>query len=283
MKPLQKYLLLAPLGIWLLLFMVLPYAFVLVQSFLETDMFSHVLYHFNLNAYQKVLSSEVYYRTLLHTFVSSIIVAFICILVSMPLAYFIAFKATRYKALLYALIVLPFWMSYIVKAYAWKIILGQSGILNSFLMYVGIIDDPVQFFLYSDFATIICLVYILTPFVAIPIYSAFEQIPKPLIEASMDLGASKWTSFWNLIWPLSLPGIVSGGTFALVLSMGDFLSASLMGGPNTLMVGNLVTSLFGTSNDRPVGSVIGVIMFFWILLLLIGSSRVEKKYSTYTS
>lgn len=263
--------------------MVLPYLSVLVQSFLETDMFGHVVYRFNLNSYQKALSSEVYYSTLFRTLLFSIIVATICIGISIPLAYYIAFKTKRHKALLYALIVLPFWMSYIVRAYAWKIILGQSGILNSFFLYVGIIDEPLQFLLYSDFATIICLVYIFTPFVAIPIYTAFEQIPKSLVEASKDLGANSWTSFTRLIFPLSLPGIVSGGTFALVLTMGDFLSASLMGGPHTLMVSNMVTNLFGTSNDRPVGSVVGVLMFFWIIWIVGLSKRFENKYSTYTS
>jgi len=279
----RKYLLLFPLIVWLLIFMILPYAFILIQSFLETDMFGKVVYHFNLSSYQKIFTSEVYYSTLLRTLWFAVIVAFVCIVISLPLAYYIAFIVQRNKVLIYTLIVLPFWMSYIVRAYAWKIILGQTGILNTFLMSVGLIQEPMAYLLYSDFATILCLVYILMPFVAIPIYTAFEQIPKSLIEASKDLGANGWTTFWKITFPLALPGIISGGTFALVLTMGDFMAAFLLGGPKTLMISNIVTNLFGTSNDRPLGSALGIVILLLILVLLEISSRYEKKYATFKS
>jgi spermidine/putrescine transport system permease protein len=207
------------------------------------------------------------------------------VVVSLPLCYFIAFKvqSTSSKTMLYTLIVLPFWVSYIVRAYAWKIILGQFGILNGFLMYAGIIREPLSFILYSDFATIICLVYIFTPFVAIPIYTAFEQIPKSLIEASKDLGAGSLTTLFRVIIPLSLPGIISGATFALVLTMGDFLAPILLGGPNTLFISNIVQNLFGTSNDKPLGSALGIVILALIVVLLEISSYFERKYSSFKS
>ena len=279
----SKYLLILPLCIWLLFFMVLPYTFILAQSFLETDMFGKVLYNFNLNSYTKIFTSELYYSTLLRTFGFAIIVAVLSIILSLPLAYYIAFKAKKHKTLLYSIIVLPFWVSYIVRAYAWKIILGQTGILNSFLISIGLIDAPLEFLLYSDFATIVCLVYILTPFVAIPIYTSLEQIPKNLIEASKDLGANSWITFCKVIFPLGLPGIISGGTFALVLTMGDFLAAFLLGGPQTLLISNIITNLFGTSNDRPLGSAVGIVILVLILILLEISGKFEKKYSTFKS
>ena len=279
----SKYLLILPLCIWLLFFMVLPYTFILAQSFLETDMFGTVLYNFNLNSYTKIFTSELYYSTLLRTFGFAIIVAVLSIILSLPLAYYIAFKAKKHKTLLYSIIVLPFWVSYIVRAYAWKIILGQTGILNSFLISIGLIDAPLEFLLYSDFATIVCLVYILTPFVAIPIYTSLEQIPKNLIEASKDLGANSWITFCKVIFPLGLPGIISGGTFALVLTMGDFLAAFLLGGPQTLLISNIITNLFGTSNDRPLGSAVGIVILVLILILLEISGKFEKKYSTFKS
>ena len=279
----SKYLLILPLCIWLLFFMVLPYTFILAQSFLETDMFGTVLYNFNLNSYTKIFTSELYYSTLLRTFGFAIIVAVLSIILSLPLAYYIAFKAKKHKTLLYSIIVLPFWVSYIVRAYAWKIILGQTGILNSFLVSIGLIDAPLEFLLYSDFATIVCLVYILTPFVAIPIYTSLEQIPKNLIEASKDLGANSWVTFCKVIFPLGLPGIISGGTFALVLTMGDFLAAFLLGGPQTLLISNIITNLFGTSNDRPLGSAVGIVILVLILILLEISGKFEKKYSTFKS
>lgn len=272
-----------PLVLWLLLFLILPYTFILVQSFLKTDDFGKVIYEFNLESYIKIFTNELYYKTLGKTFGFAIVVSIICVLLSLPLAYFIAFKVTRHKTILYALITLPFWMSYIVRAYAWKIILGQNGVLNSFLVATGISDAPLEFLLYSNFSTILCLVHIFTPFVAIPIYTAFEQIPKSLIEASKDLGAGSWTTFRRVIFPLALPGIISGGTFALVLTMGDFLAPFLLGGPNTLFISNIVQNLFGTSNDKPLGSAVGIVMLIMILIVLEISQRLEKKYSSFSS
>jgi len=280
MKKANKYILLAPLLLWLFLFLVLPYFFILTQSVLTTDDFGKVIYHFNLDSYIKIFTNPLYYETLTRTFIYAIIVALACILLSLPLAYFIAFKVQKHKSFYYTLIVLPFWMSYIVRAYAWKIILGEQGIFNSSLMNLGIIDKPLRFVLYSDFSVILCLIYIFLPFVCIPIYTSFEQISKSFVEASKDLGANSWKTFWKVIFPLILPGVISGGTLALVLTLGDFLAASLLGGPNTLFISNIVQNLFGTSNDKPLGSAVGVVLLVLVFLLLEFSSRYEKKHET---
>jgi spermidine/putrescine transport system permease protein len=276
----KKYFLILPLLIWLLVFLILPYLFILTQSVLATDDFGGIIYDFNLDSYLKIVANPLYYQTLIRTFVYAIIVALVCILLSLPVAYFIAFKVKKYKSFYYTLIVLPFWMSYIVRAYAWKIILGQEGILNASLLNLGIIKSPLQFLLYSDFSVILCLIYIFLPFVCIPIYTSFEQISKSLIEASKDLGANSWTTFRKVIFPLVLPGIISGGTLALVLTLGDFLAASLLGGPNTLFISNIVQNLFGTSNDKPLGSAIGVVLLILVFLLLHFSAKYEKKHET---
>lgn len=280
MKKANKYILLTPLLLWLFMFLVLPYCFILTQSVLTTDDFGKVIYHFNLDSYIKIFTNPLYYETLTRTFVYAIIVALACILLSLPLAYFIAFKVQKHKSFYYTLIVLPFWMSYIVRAYAWKIILGEQGIFNSSLMNLGIINKPLRFVLYSDFSVILCLIYIFLPFVCIPIYTSFEQISKSLVEASKDLGANSWKTFWKVIFPLILPGVISGGTLALVLTLGDFLAASLLGGPNTLFISNIVQNLFGTSNDKPLGSAVGVVLLVLVFLLLEFSSRYEKKHET---
>jgi spermidine/putrescine transport system permease protein len=279
----KKYFLLLPLLIWLLLFLMLPYIFILTQSVLATDDFGDIIYNFNLDSYVKIVANPLYYQTLIRTFLYAIIVALVCVLLSLPLAYFIAFKVKKHKSFYYTLIVLPFWMSYIVRAYAWKIILGQEGILNTSLLNLGIIKSPLQFLLYSDFSVILCLIYIFLPFVCIPIYTSFEQISKSLIEASKDLGANSWDTFSKVIFPLVLPGIISGGTLALVLTLGDFLAASLLGGPNTLFISNIVQNLFGTSNDKPLGSAIGVVLLILVFLLLHFSAKYEKKHETQAS
>ncbi|MCU0424079.1 MAG: ABC transporter permease [Candidatus Kapabacteria bacterium] len=280
-----KILLLAPMIAWLTAFLLLPYFFIFIQSFLQSDAFGNVVYSFTAESYIKIFSNKLYYFTLFKTLAMSCLVAVLCVILSLPLAYFIAFKvqSESRKTMLYTLIVLPFWVSYIVRAYSWKIILGQFGILNGFLMYTGIVSEPLSFILYSDFATIICLVYIFTPFVAIPIYTAFEQIPKSLVEASKDLGAGSWTTFTRVIIPLALPGIISGATFALVLTMGDFLAPILLGGPNTLFISNIVQNLFGTSNDKPLGSALGIVVLALIVLVLEVSTYFEKKYSSFKS
>ena len=280
MKKANKYILMTPLLLWLFVFLVLPYCFILTQSVLTTNDFGKVIYHFNLDSYIKIFTNPLYYETLTRTFVYAIIVALVCILLSLPLAYFIAFKVQKHKSFYYTLIVLPFWMSYIVRAYAWKIILGEQGIFNSSLMNLGIINKPLRFVLYSDFSVILCLIYIFLPFVCIPIYTSFEQISKSLVEASKDLGANSWKTFWKVIFPLILPGVISGGPLALVLTLGDFLAASLLGGPNTLFISNIVQNLFGTSNDKPLGSAVGVVLLVLVFLLLEFSSRYEKKHET---
>jgi len=258
----------------------LPYCFILAQSVLTTDHFGKVIYHFNVDSYIKIFTNALYYETLIRTFIYAVIVALSCILLSLPLAYFIAFKVKKNKSFYYTLIVLPFWMSYIVRAYAWKIILGEQGIFNSSLMNLGIIEKPLRFVLYSDFSVILCLIYIFLPFVCIPIYTSFEQISKSLVEASKDLGANSWSTFTKVIFPLILPGVISGGTLALVLTLGDFLAASLLGGPNTLFISSIVQNLFGTSNDKPLGSAVGVVLLVLVFLLLELSSRYEKKHET---
>lgn len=280
-----KILLLAPMFTWLTAFLLLPYFFIFIQSFLQSDAFGNVVYSFTAESYIKIFSNKLYYFTLFKTLLMSCFVAVLCVIISLPLCYFIAFKvqSESRKTMLYTLIVLPFWVSYIVRAYSWKIILGQFGILNGFLTYTGLISEPLSFILYSDFATIICLVYIFTPFVAIPIYTAFEQIPKSLVEASKDLGAGSWTTFSRVIIPLALPGIISGATFALVLTMGDFLAPVLLGGPNTLFISNIVQNLFGTSNDKPLGSALGIVILALIVIVLEVSTYFEKKYSSFKS
>jgi spermidine/putrescine transport system permease protein len=267
--------LVAPPALWLVVFLVLPYVALLFQSFLATDELGRVVYSPTLEHYGRFLKKPVYYETLFETFKIAGIVTVLCVLLSVPLAYVIAFKVKKYKGLLYTLVIVPLWVSYIVRAYAWKIILGREGILNSFLTFTGITDGPIDAFLYSRAAVIIGLVHIFTPFVLMPVYTSFEHIPRPLIEASKDLGAGRFTTFFRVVLPLAMPGIIAGATFAFVLTLGDFMAVFLLGGPDTLMISNVVQNLFGTSDDRPLGSVIGIVMLVVVILILELTGRAE--------
>jgi spermidine/putrescine transport system permease protein len=284
MKPNRNFwLLIAPLSIWMIAFLILPYCRILIQSFYTVGEFGVLKTDLTLDSYNRFFTKELYYGTLLKTFGLSAIVTVCALVLSIPLAYYIAFKAQRNKTLLYTLIILPLWVSYIVRAYAWKIILGEEGVLNSFLQYIGLTHAPISVLLYSDVAVVIGMTHIYTPFVLMPIYTAFEQIPKSLVEASKDLGAGRWTTFRKIVFPLSLPGIIAGGTFAFVLSLGDFLAPILLGGPNTLFIANIFQNMFGTSNDKPLGSAIGIILLIVVVFVLDMSSRAEKRFSSLES
>jgi spermidine/putrescine transport system permease protein len=190
-----------------------------------------------------------------------------------------SFHAGIRKDLLYQLVIVPLWVSYLVRGYAWKTILGSGGVLNGFLQYLHITRAPVSFFLYSPFAVVLMLTHIYTPFVFLPLYASLEHIPRNLIEASHDLGASPRSTFFRIILPLSLPGLLAGATFAFVLSLGDFLAPLLVGGPSSIMIANIVQSLFGTAYDWPLGAAISVCILFLTVTLLFLTERLEKKWA----
>ncbi|PIO49076.1 MAG: spermidine/putrescine ABC transporter [[Chlorobium] sp. 445] len=279
----QTFLLFLPLAVWLTLFLILPYVRILVQSFYTTNDFGVLQPGFSIESYKRFFTKELYYLTLLKTFGLAASVTVVGLLLSIPLAYYIAFKVEKYKTLLYTMIILPLWVSYIVRAYAWKVILGKEGLLNSFLMFTGIVSEPISALLYSDLAVLIGMVHIYTPFILMPVYTAFEQIPKYLVEASKDLGAYRTTTFFRVVLPLSLPGIIAGATFAFVLSLGDFLAPALLGGSETLFIANIFQNMFGTSNDKPLGSAIGIVMIIVVAVILEISSWAEKKFSSLQS
>jgi spermidine/putrescine transport system permease protein len=157
--------------------------------------------------------------------------------------------------------------------------LGSDGVLNGFLQYFHIVHEPVSALLYSPFAVILMLTHIYTPFVFLPIYASLEHIPRPLVEASEDLGASPRSTFFRVILPLSIPGLVAGATFSFVLSLGDFLAPNLVGGPSGTMIANVVQSLFGAAYDWPLGAAISVCILLITISLLFFTERLEKRWS----
>jgi spermidine/putrescine transport system permease protein len=206
-------------------------------------------------------------------------VMFLSLLLGYPLAYYLSFHAHKRKELLYQLVIIPLWVSYLVRAYAWKTILGSEGVMNTLLQYLHVIRHPLDFLLYSPFAVVLTLTHIYTPFAILPIYASLEHIPRNLIEASHDLGASPGQTFWRVILPLSIPGILAGATFAFVLSLGDFLAPLLLGGPSGVMISNIVVSLFGAAYDWPLGAAISLCMLVLVVGLLFLSENLEKRWS----
>lgn len=263
-----------PVGfVTLLLF--IPYVLLLVHSFwrLRNGAITHEL---TLENYRRLFGTALYPSTILFSAGIAIRVTLFSLLLAYPLAYLLAFKVRRHKQLMYMAVIIPLWVSYLVRAYAWKIILGQEGILNGLLSAAGVIDHPLTFLLYSRWAVILALTHIYTPFTLMPIYAVLEAIPPALKEASQDLYASRWQTFLRIVLPLSLPGVLAGSTFAFVLSMGDFLAPQLLGGNDSaLMVSNLVWSLFGVAYNWPLGAAVSVIVLLLTLFLLWLANRVE--------
>lgn len=263
---------------WVTIFLLLPYALLFCYSFWMVEQ-GHVVQHWNLANYRELLRTPVYFSVLIRSMRIAGLVTALAVALGYPAAYYLSLHAHRRKDLLYQLVIIPLWVSYLVRAYAWKTILGSDGVLNTLLQYVHLTSHPLEFLLYSPFAVVLTLTHIYTPFTILPIYAALEHIPRNLVEASTDLGATPTQTFWKVILPLSIPGVVAGATFAFVLSLGDFLAPLLLGGPSGIMISNVVVSLFGAAYNWPLGAAISLGMLVIVVNLLFLSEKLEKRWS----
>ena len=268
---------LAPL-LWVGIFLLLPYALMFAHSF-WTVRDGFIVHDWTLQNYVKLFQNPIYAQVLFRSMRIAAGVTLLSLLLGYPVAYYMSFHAGIRKDLLYQLVIVPLWVSYLVRGYAWKTILGSEGVLNGFLQYLHITHAPVSFFLYSPFAVVLMLTHIYTPFVFLPLYASLEHIPRNLIEASHDLGATPRATFFRVVLPLSLPGLLAGATFAFVLTLGDFLAPQLVGGPSSIMIANIVQSLFGTAYDWPLGAAISVLILVLTVSLLFLAERLEKRWS----
>jgi spermidine/putrescine transport system permease protein len=265
--------------LWVVVFLLVPYGLLFCFSFWSVSPAQTIVHSWNLDNYRELLRVNVYFQTLFRSMWIAARVMLFSLLLGYPLAYYLSFSAGKKKELFYQLVIIPLWVSYLVRAYAWKTILGSDGVLNTLLQYVHLTQHPLDFLLYSPFAVVLTLTHIYTPFAFLPIYASLEHIPRHLVEASQDLGASPFQTFWRVIFPLSIPGVVAGATFAFVLSLGDFLAPLLLGGPSGIMISNIVVSLFGAAYNWPLGAAISFCMMVLVVGLLFMSEQLEKKWS----
>jgi spermidine/putrescine transport system permease protein len=264
--------------LWVALFLLLPYALLFAHSFWRVSA-GTIVHEWSLGNYRELLRNPVYFEVLLRSMKIAGSVTAFALLLAYPLAYFLSFRAVVRKQLLYQLVIIPLWVSYLVRAYAWKTILGTDGVLNTLLAYLHLTRHPVEALLYSPLAVVLTLTHIYTPFAFLPIYASLEHIPRPLVEASEDLGATPAATFRKVILPLSLPGVLAGATFAFVLSLGDFLAPLLVGGPSGIMISNVVQSLFGAAYDWPLGAAISLSMLLLVVGLITVVQWAEKRLS----
>jgi spermidine/putrescine transport system permease protein len=265
-----------PLG-WALLFMIVPYAIMFAYSFYRKQSFAFVP-ELNLDSYFALLLDPQYRQVLLRTLKIALLVSVSALLLAYPLAYFLVFKvrSARLRLLLYMAVIVPLWVSYLLRAYTWKTILGSEGVLNSFFLWAGILTEPSPLLIYNQFSMVLTLTYIFIPFMVMPIYTALEKIPRSLIEASGDLGVGPAVTFLRVTLPLSVPGILAGATFTFCLTFGDFVAPFLVGGPNGTMVANTIQSQFGIAFNWPLGAALSIVMLAIVIFIISASDRFER-------
>ncbi len=264
-------------ALWWGTVLLVPYLMMLAISFYTRQFPFHVP-DFQFGNYVTLIADSQYSMVLLRSLWIALAVSVTTFFLSYPLAYFLAFKvrSNRLRLFLYTAAIVPLWVSYLLRAYTWKTILGSEGILNSFLMWIGIINEPSTIFLYNQGAMVVTMAYIFTPFMVMPIYASLEKIPRSLIEASKDLGAPRFTTFRKITLPLSMPGVLAGFTFTFGLSIGDFISPILVGGPYSNMIANVVATQFGMAMNWPLGSALGVVLLIIVLGIITASDKLER-------
>jgi len=261
-----------PIAVWMLVLVIGPLALTFLMSFYSTDGMQ-IISTLTLKNYALFFTDPLYVSVLAKSMIVALIIAVLSILTAYPLAYLVSFRLRRGKQLLFMLSIIPLWVSYLVRIIAWRTILGNKGVINSALLAIGAIREPLTFLLYNRFAIAITLTYICIPFVFIPVYTALEKIPRNILEASSDLGAGELRTFFTVVFPLSLPGLVTGFIFAFIIALGDYIIPIQLGGTQGIMFGNLIWNQFGFAFNWPLGAALGFILFGISVVVLTATSR----------
>jgi len=246
-------LLLAPLG-WMIFFYVIPLGILLVHALWSVNDDQTINHTLTLGNFRKFFNTPTYPKILLRTVEMAGMVTITAIILAYPISFFLARRVKRNRELLLLLVIFPLWSSYLVRVFAWKTILGTSGILNSFLIWSGILNQPASFLLYSKWAMYITFCHFWLPFMILPLYTILERIPESLLEASADLGAGGLRTFFRVVLPLSLPGLLAGSLAVFSLTMGDYITPMLLGGPGDQLIGRIVADNFGLADNWPFGA-----------------------------
>jgi spermidine/putrescine transport system permease protein len=263
----RGYGLLAPTLLVVVLFMAVPLCILFTLSF-WTQAYVDIQPDFTAKNYLGFFDRVIYSLLLGKSILIAMCVATATVLLAYPLAYLLAFRITRGKMLWLILITIPFWTSYLLRVFAWKITLGYNGVINSGLMSLGLIDEPLAFLLYNPFSVVITLAHAWAAFAILPIYVSLEKIDRTLLEAATDLGDGPVARFFGVTLPLSLPGIIAAFLFVFIPTVGDYVTPRLAGGTGGIMIGNLIQSMFGKANNWPMGAALAVITMATIAILV---------------
>ena len=270
----RAWALLAPGSFWLLAFFLVPILIMFVYSLMPRGIYGGVEPGFTLEHYARFID-PLYLDVLQRTFVWSIGCTIICLVLGYPVAYTIA-RSGRWRTLLLFLVVLPFWTSFLVRTFAMIFLMRDSGLINSWLLGLGVIEQPLSL-LYTPFAVMVGLVYGFLPFMILPIYASLEKLDLSLLEAAEVLGARPGARFRKVTLPLSMPGVVAGCLLVFIPALGSFLTADLLGGAKQVMIGNLVQNQFSSARNWPFGSAASFIVMALVLAAVMLYLRVKDR------
>ena len=262
--------------VWLVGFFLLPLAYLLAVSFARRSPYGTIEWALGFSNYWRAfqpLYLGVYWRS----FWMALLTTVLCMLLGYPVAYTLALKVSgRWKSALLMLVVIPFWTSFLIRTYAWMVILRTEGVVNTALLALHLMHEPLRL-LYTPLAVFIGLVYGELPFMILPLYAVLQKLDPILLEAAQDLGANRWHTFLRITLPISMPGLSAGGVLVFIASIGAFITPDLLGGARTIMVGNLIQNQFASVRDQPFGSAVAFLLTFVVLVLLwTGSRRAER-------
>jgi spermidine/putrescine transport system permease protein len=272
----QNGLLLAlPAILWLLFFFILPLAIVLVVSFMTRGTGGSAVLPLTLDHYERVFTvfDGVFVRSVRIAFITMVI----CLLAGYPLAFFIRTRRNAWvRHIALFLVILPFWTNFLVRTYAWRILLGREGTINELLINAGVIQQPLQL-LNTEFAVLVGLTYGFLPFMVLPIYASVERFDFRFVEAARDLGANDWHTFWRVVLPMTMPGVIAGCILVFIPAIGAFVTPDLLGGTRGLMIGNLIQGQFRGTGNMPLGAALSVVMMSVVMLSLIFYMRFSNR------
>jgi len=269
------FVLMSPLALWLSLLFLAPLATMVLFTF-RAGSFSPEREVFTLENYRTFFSNPGYLRLLLTSAWVSLVASAVSIVLAYPVAYYLAFQAGVHRTTLLLFIIVPAWISFLLRVFAWKLILGSGGLINIVLMAIGVVDEPAPILLYSRAAVIVALIYSYVPFVALPIFVALQRIDRSLIEAASDLGSAGWRTFREVIFPLSMPGVVAAFFLIFIPTLGEYVTPLLLGGTEGLMFGNVIQSQFSRALNWPMGSLMSLVVLVFTLALLALFSRMVR-------
>ncbi|MDR2860805.1 MAG: ABC transporter permease [Elusimicrobiota bacterium] len=248
----------SPVTAWLVLLIAIPLLYILVISFCSTNESHNIVFHFTLKNYLKLFDP-----TILGIYTNSLIVSVLttvfCIMIAYPFGYIMASTTPFKKTLMMIFLMLPFWTNSLIRLYSWRTLLGKNGYINEFLMYIGMIDTPIEM-MFTRGAVILGMVYTLLPFMVLPIHTVIDKLDNSLIEASKDLGAGFWQTFKNITLPLTAPGIFAGSIMVFIPSLGYFFVSDLMGGGNNQIIGNIISRQFKEAYNWPFGAALSIML-----------------------